>query len=113
MLERPHTRLSHLRRDCCERLPDEIPSSPLDPLLDPETLLLATVYFAIFRTQTVYDAEVRFGGDIWEYQSMAVNFAKGHGVNKFGGSYEEWETYRFTTWDKQTLEQKRSEYMQL
>ncbi|MEO5361308.1 MAG: glycosyltransferase family 39 protein [Nitrospirota bacterium] len=36
----------------------------------------------------------RFGWDTWEYQSMAVNFAAGHGL-KFGG-IEEFSFYKFT-----------------
>lgn len=35
-----------------------------------------------------------FGSDTWEYQSMGVNFAKGHGIQKFG-SLESFKTYKF------------------
>jgi len=35
-----------------------------------------------------------FGGDTWEYQSMAVNFAKGYGL-KFGGILE-FDSYKFS-----------------
>ncbi len=40
-------------------------------------------------TDTAY-----FGGDIWEYQSMGVNFAMGHGFQLFG-EVEQFETYKF------------------
>lgn len=40
------------------------------------------------------DDSCEFGGDVWEYQSIAVNWALGHGFPVFGG-IEAFATYRF------------------
>ena len=57
------------------------------------TILAFVYYFAFAGLVDMNDTAV-FGGDTWEYQSIAVNFAKGHGVQKFGGM-ESFETYKF------------------
>ncbi|UPA22604.1 hypothetical protein K8942_00090 [Candidatus Peribacteria bacterium] len=67
-------------------------SSPAFPVV--LILPLAVVYFACFQSQLSQKNTAYFGGDTWEYQSMAVNFAYGHGVNTFGG-VEPFETYQF------------------
>jgi 4-amino-4-deoxy-L-arabinose transferase-like glycosyltransferase len=48
----------------------------------------------VFVNKVNFTDDATFGGDTWEYQSMGVNFAKGHGINKFGG-IESFDTYRF------------------
>jgi 4-amino-4-deoxy-L-arabinose transferase-like glycosyltransferase len=56
--------------------------------------LITISYFQIFLHQADFSDTAFFGGDTWEYQSMAVNFAKGHGVQKFGG-LESFTDYKF------------------
>ncbi|MBF0516505.1 MAG: glycosyltransferase family 39 protein [Nitrospirae bacterium] len=51
--------------------------------------------FIYFRTAGIELSDsARFGWDTWEYQSMAANFAAGHGL-KFG-AIEEFSFYKFT-----------------
>jgi 4-amino-4-deoxy-L-arabinose transferase-like glycosyltransferase len=57
-------------------------------------ILLFVVLYSVFVTPADFTDDAFFGGDTWEYQSMAVNFAKGHGINKFGG-IENFDTYKF------------------
>jgi 4-amino-4-deoxy-L-arabinose transferase-like glycosyltransferase len=52
----------------------------------------------VFIRTSHFTDDAYFGGDIWEYQSMAVNFAKGHGIQKFG-ELEPFETYKFEKMD--------------
>jgi len=54
-------------------------------------LLVNLIYFA---KDSKFPKFAQFGFDQWEYQSMAVNFAKGHGINKFG-CIENFEEYKF------------------
>lgn len=56
--------------------------------------IIASVYYAVFLQIADLKDTAIFGGDTWEYQSMAVNFAKGHGVQKFG-ALESFSTYKF------------------
>lgn len=56
--------------------------------------LLVVYSAAVFSTQKV-PAKAYFGGDVWEYQSMAVNFAAGHGL-RFGALMP-FEDYAFGT----------------
>jgi len=58
------------------------------------SIILFTIYFAKYSVNESYHDYCNFGGDAWEYQSMAVNFAKGHGVQKFGG-IENFSVYKF------------------
>src|ERR1039458_4635785 len=60
------------------------------------SVMLICFYFILFsRTPTFTNADTAtFGGDTWEYQSMGVNFAKGHGIQKWGG-LEEFGMYKF------------------
>jgi len=39
--------------------------------------IIASVYYAVFLQIADLKDTAIFGGDTWEYQSMAVNFAKG------------------------------------
>lgn len=57
-------------------------------------LLLTVVYYLIFVNLIDQKDTAFFGGDTWEYQSMGVNFAMGHGIQKFG-ALESFETYKF------------------
>lgn len=52
------------------------------------------VYTIYFLRNTRYTDTAYFGGDTWEYQSMAVNWISGHGLS-FGG-YEPFKLYNFT-----------------
>lgn len=56
--------------------------------------VLVSIYFLVFSSIAKFEDTAIFGGDAWEYQSIAVNFAKGHGIQKFGGM-EPFETYKF------------------
>jgi 4-amino-4-deoxy-L-arabinose transferase-like glycosyltransferase len=56
--------------------------------------ILTSIYFLIFSSLADLDDTAEFGGDTWEYQSIAVNFAKGHGIHKFG-AMESFKTYKF------------------
>lgn len=56
--------------------------------------ILLFIYFFVFFSIGKFNDKAYFGGDVWEYQSMAVNFAYGHGINKFG-ELEAFETYKF------------------
>lgn len=60
------------------------------------TAVLAAVYYGTFSRVASFTGYADFGGDIWEYQSMAVNFAKGHGIARFG-EVEDFSTYAFET----------------
>lgn len=60
------------------------------------TGLLVAVYYVAFVPVAHFTDTADFGGDIWEYQSMAVNFAKGHGIARFGG-VEDFSVYAFKT----------------
>jgi hypothetical protein len=62
------------------------------------TMLLGNLYFHIISDKMKFKDVAYFGGDTWEYQSMAVNFAKGHGLHRFGG-LEEFSTYKFDHFD--------------
>jgi len=53
--------------------------------------IVYSLYF--YQSNYFVDGEM-MAGDNWEYQSMAVNFAKGHGIHKCGG-LEPFETYKF------------------
>ena len=57
--------------------------------------LLVPLYTAKYFSQHSFSPVAFFGGDTWEYQSMGVNFAYGHGVHRFGG-IEPFERYRFS-----------------
>ncbi len=65
-------------------------------------LPLACIYFAVFHTQTSFNDYAYLGTDTWVYQSMAVNTARGHGLNRFGGA-EPFEDYQFGTleWNRE------------
>lgn len=58
------------------------------------TVVLAVVYVAVFSQMIPLTDEAEFGGDTWEYQSMAVNFATGHDIARFGG-VEDFAVYKF------------------
>ncbi|MBF0458865.1 MAG: glycosyltransferase family 39 protein [Nitrospirae bacterium] len=54
--------------------------------------------YIYFKTAGIeFSDTARFGWDTWEYQSMAANFAAGHGL-KFG-AIEEFDFYKFTQSD--------------
>jgi hypothetical protein len=73
-------------------------------------LLLFIGYGVYFHGQAVFDDGCEFGGDVWEYQSIAVNFARGHGFPVFGG-VEQFGVYRFGGGqDKQRPEQLKAFY---
>jgi len=57
-------------------------------------IILISIYLLIWGRLTVMTDTAYFGGDTWEYQSMGVNFAKGHGIQKFG-ALEPFDVYRF------------------
>jgi len=48
-------------------------------------LILLAIYSIFFLRKVKFDNEVNFSGDVWEYQSMAVNLVKGSGFMKTGG----------------------------
>jgi hypothetical protein len=50
-----------------------------------------------------FDDMVNPRGDAWEYQAMAVNAARGHGINRLG-SLEPIESYRFLSDDRDTTD---------
>ena len=58
-------------------------------------VLLASIYYLFWGARTDMKDTAFFGSDTWEYQSMGVNFAKGHGIQKFG-SLESFKTYNFS-----------------
>lgn len=55
---------------------------------------LVAIYYSVFQLRTDMKDSAFFGGDTWEYQSMGVNFAKGHGIQKFG-AMEPFDVYKF------------------
>ncbi|MCE5209595.1 MAG: hypothetical protein LLG42_14955 [Chloroflexi bacterium] len=61
-------------------------------------LMLVSIFYSIWWNFTPMEDTAYFGGDTWEYQSMGVNFAYGHGVQKFGG-LESYKTYKFAKLD--------------
>lgn len=68
------------------------------------TLFLFLLLF--FYSSIRFDYTARFGFDQWEYQSMGVNLAKGHGINKFGGieNYEEYKFHDYLETDNGSLD---------
>lgn len=48
-------------------------------------LNVALLAFCWFSHTFTYSDDCEFGGDVWEYQSIAVNFAEGRGFPVFGG----------------------------
>ena len=58
-------------------------------------LLLTIGYFFIFNHWAEFDDGCYFGGDTWEYQSMAVNLVRGHGLARFG-QIEPFSEYKVT-----------------
>lgn len=59
-------------------------------------LLAALAYGAVFMNAAKFESGANPRGDAWEYQAIAVNMLKGHGLNRVG-SIEPYETYRFQT----------------
>ena len=53
------------------------------------------IYTVIFWSMTEFDNKVPFRGDEMYFQSIAVNFARGHGFPKVGG-IEKFDVYKFT-----------------
>jgi 4-amino-4-deoxy-L-arabinose transferase-like glycosyltransferase len=64
-------------------------------------LYSAIIWVAYFIALKPSD-DVFFGGDTWEYQSMAVNFSKGHGIQRIG-AMEPFEVYKFDSSDPEYL----------
>ncbi len=58
------------------------------------SVLLLGIYFSIFLKINSFTDTVPLSGDSWEYQVMAVNFAKGHGIQR-SAMLEPFETYKF------------------
>ena len=64
---------------------------------------LTLIYYLIFQFPANLDNSCFIGGDTWEYHSMGVNMAYGHGINKFG-AFEPFETYKFTFGNENNVE---------
>jgi len=68
-------------------------------------MLIGSLLFALFfllhipRIDLSNRIDVLYGSDEWDYQSIAVNFAKGHGFH-LTGSFEKSEVYKFGTVDE-------------
>ncbi len=58
---------------------------------------LGFIVFSIIASNQLTDTAY-FGGDTFEYQSMGVNFALGHGMHRMGDA-EKFETYKFDSKD--------------
>lgn len=69
--------------------------------IDNPKIVLIICFISIFLYSFYSFSKIKFndrallGGDQWEYQSMAVNYAKGHGFPVFG-SKESFATYKMT-----------------
>lgn len=61
--------------------------------------VLVAAYFLVFIRLMELSDTALFGGDAWEYQSMGVNLAMGHGIQRFG-ALEPFETYKFEEFDE-------------
>lgn len=59
-------------------------------------LILCLGYTVVYFNRIRFANEAWYGGDTWEYQSEAVNYALGHGLMRFG-AVESFETYKFGT----------------
>ncbi len=55
---------------------------------------LSVLYYCTFLSQSDFHNTALFGGDSWEYQSMAVNLIEGHGFQRFG-RMEKFPVYNF------------------
>ena len=66
------------------------------------TICLIFMYYFIFSHFSHFSNEAFFGGDTWEYQSLAVNLAKGHGMQKFG-CMENFDVYQFDNNDAKIM----------
>ena len=70
-------------------------SSPWEKWTIPLVLVVAYMGFAsVLSLKGKLNNEAFFGGDTWEYQSMAVNFSKGRGLMVLG-CLESYENYKF------------------
>ena len=61
------------------------------------SLILLVIYSVLLLPKIKFNNEVKFSGDAWQYQSMAVNFAAGQGLMKMGavqGDYR--QIYKFS-----------------
>ncbi|MDD3878073.1 MAG: glycosyltransferase family 39 protein [Bacteroidales bacterium] len=58
------------------------------------SIILSILYFFVFFGALDKKDNVWLGGDTWEYQVMAVNLVKGHGVQKLS-CIEPFESYKF------------------
>ena len=58
------------------------------------TLSLFVIYFVIFSQIANFTNTASLSSDTWSYQSIAVNFAKGHGFHR-SGKIEKFEEYKF------------------
>jgi len=56
--------------------------------------LLTLIYFGVFLKYSSFSNAVTLSDDSWEYQVMAVNFAKGHGLQRLA-MLEPFDTYKF------------------
>ena len=63
-------------------------------LLCLQAVVLYRGYVGYYLPRVAFDDGCEFGGDVWEYQSIAVNFARGHGFPTFGG-FEDFSVYGF------------------
>ncbi|MDD3876492.1 MAG: hypothetical protein PHT69_07705 [Bacteroidales bacterium] len=68
-------------------------------------LILCILYFLfyVFHVNLTNRIDVHYGSDEWDYQTIAVNFAKGHGFH-ISGNYENPETYKFGHIDKNVFD---------
>ena len=62
-------------------------------------VILFLAYMLILYPKMTFDNYVQFGFDQWNYQAMAVNFAKGHGISK-NGAIDNFEEYGFGNFHK-------------
>jgi hypothetical protein len=60
--------------------------------------IITILFFFIFKSEIKPNNTAFFGGDTWEYQSMAVNYYLGFGIQKFGG-LATFDQYRFDRLD--------------
>ena len=72
------------------------------------SVALVFTYYIFFTGISNFSDDAFFGGDTWEYQSMAVNFAKGHGIQRFG-ELENFDEYKFNTTDSSLEKQFKAE----
>jgi 4-amino-4-deoxy-L-arabinose transferase-like glycosyltransferase len=104
---------THVKQQKKAPIPQQVPKAekekhffePIENLTAKKSfrISVSSIVFLFLIFSDLKDAKftqyAQFGFDQWDYQSLGVNFAKGHGLNKFG-CIENFEEYHFGRFDE-------------